>query len=71
MNEECFASLLQSDDKPASCSVSMQSLPQDASIDEMEKIVTFDCRNSLGDPSGEEKTGQIKQLLTKKVFNLM
>ena len=35
----------------------MQSLPQDASIDEMEKIVTFDCRNSLGDPSGGEKTG--------------
>ena len=29
-NEECFASLVQSDDKPARCNVSMQALLQDA-----------------------------------------
>ena len=56
VNEECFASLEQSDSKPVSCAVSMQALPQDGSIDQMEKIVTFDCRNSLGDPSGGQKT---------------
>ncbi|CAB4021592.1 Hypothetical predicted protein [Paramuricea clavata] len=55
-NEECFASLVQSDDKPARCNVSMQALPQDGIVDQMDKIVTFDCRKSLGDPSQNVKT---------------
>ena len=46
-NEECFASLVQSDDKPARCNVSMQALLQDGPLD---------CRKSLGDPSQNLKT---------------
>ena len=55
---ECLASLVQSDDKPASCDVSLQALPQDGSFDQMEKVVTFDCKKSLGNPSAVEKTGE-------------
>ena len=55
-NEECFASLVQADDKPARCQVSLHALPQDGSIDQMDKVVTFDCRKALGDPSKNKKT---------------
>ena len=58
-NEECYASLVQANDKPAKCEVSLQALPQDGSIDQMEKIVTFDCRKALGDPSKNKKTSKL------------
>ncbi|XP_028406108.1 uncharacterized protein LOC114528635 [Dendronephthya gigantea] len=56
-NEECLASLVQTNGKPAKCEVSMNALPQDGSIDHMDKVVTFDCRKKgQGDSSGAEKT---------------
>jgi hypothetical protein len=58
-NEECFASLVQANDKPAKCEVSLQTLQQDDSFDHMEKVVTFDCRKALGDPSKNKKTSRL------------
>lgn len=57
-NTECQTSLVQADASPARCNVSLNGLPQDGSIDGMNKVVTFDCRTSVGDPSTTEKTSK-------------
>ena len=58
-NKECHNTLVQTNNKPAKCEVSMKELPQDGSIDQMDKVVTFDCRRGQGDASGVEKTSEL------------
>ena len=59
-NEECLASLSETSDRLAHCSVSMKDFAFDDATKKMEKAVTFDCRKTAGgDSANEIKTSKL------------